>query len=141
MVEPDGTAGVAPARVDERRLADFKADPRLLMLAAMALLIGSGGAFAAWVLVKLIVLVTNLVWFGAADTLSRPMGSIHRGPWTVAAPALGGLVIGLVQAFNDGFTWMTPGSDWTQSIVFAILILILVLRPEGLLGERTPEGG
>ncbi|MDX6554078.1 MAG: hypothetical protein QOD86_273, partial [Miltoncostaeaceae bacterium] len=30
----------------------------------------------------------------------------------------------------------TPGSDWTQSIVFSILILILVLRPEGLLGER-----
>ncbi|RYC29887.1 CBS domain-containing protein [Lichenibacterium minor] len=101
MVEPDGTAGVAPARVDERRLADFKADPRLLMLAAMALLIGSGGAFAAWVLVKLIVLVTNLVWFGAADTLSRPMGSIHRGPWTVAAPALGGLVIGLMARFGS----------------------------------------
>ena len=33
-----------------------------------------------------------------------------------------------------------PGSDWTQSIVFTILILILVFRPEGLLGERTPEG-
>ena len=33
-----------------------------------------------------------------------------------------------------------PGSDWTQSIVFSILILILVFRPEGLLGERTPEG-
>jgi branched-subunit amino acid ABC-type transport system permease component len=25
--------------------------------------------------------------------------------------------------------------------VFSILILILVFRPEGLLGERTPEGG
>ena len=34
----------------------------------------------------------------------------------------------------------TPGPDWTQSIIFAILILILVFRPEGLLGERTPEG-
>ena len=28
-----------------------------------------------------------------------------------------------------------------ESIVFSILILILVFRPEGLLGERTPEGG
>ena len=27
-------------------------------------------------------------------------------------------------------------ADWTQSIVFSILILILVLRPEGLLGDR-----
>jgi branched-chain amino acid transport system permease protein len=33
-----------------------------------------------------------------------------------------------------------PGSDWTEAIVFSILILILVFRPEGLLGERTPEG-
>jgi branched-subunit amino acid ABC-type transport system permease component len=35
---------------------------------------------------------------------------------------------------------MTPGPDWSQSIIFGILILILVFRPEGLLGERTPEG-
>jgi len=47
----------------------------------------------------------------------------------------------LVQAFNEGLNWHAPGSDWTQSIVFSILILILVFRPEGLLGERTPEGG
>jgi branched-chain amino acid transport system permease protein len=33
-----------------------------------------------------------------------------------------------------------PGSDWTRSIVFGILIATLVFRPEGLLGERTPEG-
>ena len=32
------------------------------------------------------------------------------------------------------------GPDWTRSIVFGILIAILVFRPEGLLGERTPEG-
>ena len=49
--------------------------------------------------------------------------------------------IGLIEAFNEGLTWFTPGSDWTQSIIFSILILILVFRPEGLLGERTPEGG
>ena len=39
-----------------------------------------------------------------------------------------------------GSRWHAPGSDWTQSIVFSILILVLVFRPEGLLGERTPEG-
>ena len=49
-------------------------------------------------------------------------------------------MIGFVEAFNNGLGWHAPGSDWTQSIIFAILILILVFRPEGLLGERTPEG-
>jgi branched-chain amino acid transport system permease protein len=51
------------------------------------------------------------------------------------------VLIGLLQGWNEGLGWHSPGSDWTQSIVFAILILILVFRPAGLLGEQTPEGG
>ena len=65
------------------------------------------------------------------------LGGIGNLPGAV----LGAVLIGLIQAFNEGLNWHAPGSDWTQSIVFSILILILVFRPEGLLGERTPEGG
>jgi branched-chain amino acid transport system permease protein len=65
------------------------------------------------------------------------LGGIGNLPGAV----LGAIIIGLIQAFNEGLNWHAPGSDWTQSIVFSILILILVFRPEGLLGERTPEGG
>jgi branched-chain amino acid transport system permease protein len=65
------------------------------------------------------------------------LGGIGNLPGAV----LGALLIGMIQAFNNALSWHAPGSDWTQSIVFAILILILVFRPEGLLGERTPEGG
>ena len=53
-----------------RPLADFNADGRLLMLAFMAVIVGSAGAFAALGLVKLIALVTNLAWFGRLDTAS-----------------------------------------------------------------------
>jgi branched-chain amino acid transport system permease protein len=65
------------------------------------------------------------------------LGGIGNLPGAV----LGAMSIGFIQAYNEGLTWHMPGSDWTQSIVFSILILILVFRPEGLLGERTPEGG
>jgi branched-chain amino acid transport system permease protein len=65
------------------------------------------------------------------------LGGIGNLPGAV----LGALLIGFIQAFNEGLLWHAPGSDWTQAIVFSILILILVFRPEGLLGERTPEGG
>jgi branched-chain amino acid transport system permease protein len=65
------------------------------------------------------------------------LGGIGNLPGAV----LGAVLIGLIQQFNEGLSWHAPGSDWTQSLVFAILILILVFRPEGLLGERTPEGG
>jgi branched-chain amino acid transport system permease protein len=64
------------------------------------------------------------------------LGGIGNLPGAV----LGALVIGFIQSFNEGLTWYSPGSDWTRSIVFGILILTLVFRPEGLLGERTPEG-
>ncbi len=67
--------------------------------------------------------------------------AVFGGIGNLPGAVLGALLIGLIQAFNEGLSWHAPGSDWTQSIVFAILILILVFRPEGLLGERTPEGG
>jgi branched-chain amino acid transport system permease protein len=68
---------------------------------------------------------------------SAVLGGIGNLPGAV----LGAIIIGLIQQFNEGLSWHSPGSDWTQSIVFAILILILVFRPAGLLGEQTPEGG
>ena len=91
----------APSLGSGHRLGDFRADPRLLLLTAMALVVGTGGALAAWVLVKLISIVTNLVWFGAFDAVSRPMALAHPGPWMVAAPVLGGLVIGLMARFGS----------------------------------------
>jgi branched-chain amino acid transport system permease protein len=66
--------------------------------------------------------------------------AVVGGIGNLTGAVLGGVLIGLIQAFNEGLTVWTPGSDWTRSIVFGILIAILVFRPEGLLGERTPEG-
>ena len=74
---------------------------------------------------------------GQVADAAEHSGGIGNLPGAV----LGALLIGLIQAFNEGLNWHAPGSDWTESIVFSILILILVFRPEGLLGERTPEGG
>lgn len=51
---------------------------------------------------------------------------------------LGGLVIGLVQGLNDGLP-IAFGQQWSQTVVFAILIIILVFRPAGLLGKSITE--
>jgi branched-chain amino acid transport system permease protein len=51
---------------------------------------------------------------------------------------LGGYLIGILQAFNDGFDYAI-GQQWSQSVVFSVLILVLVFRPQGLLGERPTE--
>ena len=82
-------------------LGDFTADRQVLVLIAMALVVGSTGAAAAWLLLKLIALVTNLVWFGRLTTASVSLANATPGPWMVAAPALGGLIIGLMARFGS----------------------------------------
>ena len=66
--------------------------------------------------------------------------AVLGGIGNLTGAVLGAILIGMIQAFNEGLSWNAPGPAWTKSIVFGILILILVFRPEGLLGERTPEG-
>ncbi|WP_198949892.1 branched-chain amino acid ABC transporter permease [Kineosporia sp. A_224] len=49
---------------------------------------------------------------------------------------LGGVLIGLVQALNDRFGL---GVAYSQTVVFTILILLMVFKPEGILGKPTTE--
>jgi branched-chain amino acid transport system permease protein len=65
--------------------------------------------------------------------------AVLGGIGNLTGAVLGALLIGLIQAFNEGLSWHTPGAQWTTSIVFSILILILVFRPQGLLGEGTSD--
>jgi len=67
--------------------------------------------------------------------------AVLGGIGNLQGAVVGALLIGFIQDFNEGLSWHAPGPAWTQSIVFTILILILVFRPQGLLGEQTPEGG
>jgi branched-chain amino acid transport system permease protein len=66
--------------------------------------------------------------------------AVLGGIGNLSGAVLGALIIGFIQTFNEGLLWFAPGSDWTRTMVFGILILILVFRPEGILGEQTPEG-
>ncbi len=82
-------------------LGDFSTGPRVLVLAAMALVVGSVGAIAAWALMQLISLVTNLVWFGRFSSAALTLAHAVPGPWMVFIPAAGGLVIGLMARFGS----------------------------------------
>jgi branched-chain amino acid transport system permease protein len=66
--------------------------------------------------------------------------AVLGGIGNLSGAVLGAVCIGLIEQFNEGLELYSPGSDWTRSMIFGILIAILVFRPEGLLGERTPEG-
>ena len=87
--------------LSRREAGDFTTDKRVIALIGMAVIVGTGGAFAAWVLVSLISLVTNLVWFGRVSIHAVSLAEAPRSLWMVAIPVLGGLVIGLMARFGS----------------------------------------
>ncbi|MCZ7866036.1 chloride channel protein [Agrobacterium sp. ST15.13.013] len=92
----DFTGGLA-----RREAGDFTTDKRVLLLIGMAIIVGTGGALAAWVLVNLIALVTNIVWFGHFSTEPSSLANAPRSLWMVATPVVGGLIIGLMARFGS----------------------------------------
>ncbi len=62
---------MAPKPTPHARLqefGDFTTNPRVLVLAAMAIVVGSLGVGTAWVLLRLISLVTGIAYYGQATT-------------------------------------------------------------------------
>ena len=65
---------------------------------------------------------------------SAVLGGIGNLPGAV----LGGLLIGLIQGYNDALPHALH-QDWSQSVVFIVLILVMVFKPTGLLGKNEGE--
>src|SRR4051812_5839224 len=98
-MSPAGPPDAAIAH--QPRLADHSADRRMLLLAGMALVVGTGGAAAAWVLVHLIALVTNLAWYGRLSAEPAPIAAAAIGLKVVAIPVIGSLIVGLIARFGS----------------------------------------
>jgi branched-chain amino acid transport system permease protein len=64
--------------------------------------------------------------------------AVLGGIGNIRGAMVGGLLIGIVQRFVDALG-SGRGTEWSDPVVFAILILVLVLRPSGLLGSQVPE--
>lgn len=64
--------------------------------------------------------------------------AVLGGIGNLVGAVLGGVIIGLIQGINDGAAYGL-GPQWSQTVVFSILILLMVFKPEGLLGKRTTE--
>jgi CIC family chloride channel protein len=82
-------------------LRDFTADRRLLVLSAMALATGTFGAGAAWVLLKLIALVTNIAYFHVFSAATVYLSHARLGPGSIVIPVIGGIVVGLMARYGS----------------------------------------
>jgi branched-chain amino acid transport system permease protein len=84
-------------------------------------------------------LYQTTIWFfqGFTAGLIAFTAAVMGGIGNLRGAVLGGLIIGCIQQISDN----RIGSAWTPAVVFAYLVLIMVFRPQGLLGEETREAG
>ncbi|HVB73205.1 MAG TPA: branched-chain amino acid ABC transporter permease [Ktedonobacteraceae bacterium] len=112
-------------------------------------LIGTGLAGAAG-FIYLMKFPTTVFTIGFGLGLYAFTAAVVGGIGNIAGAMLGGLFIGLIQSLsniipdsndptNHGFGIPHGGGAWVEAIIFAILILILVFRPAGILGQQLPE--
>lgn len=91
---------LSPAR-ETPKLGDFTADRRVLLLMGMAVAIGSAAVAAAWMLLTLIILCTNITFHGQISLAHRPIASLPFGLFGMLVPVGGCLIIGLMARFGS----------------------------------------
>ncbi len=79
------------------------------------------------------------VWYfqGFTAGLIAFTAAVMGGIGNLRGAVLGGLIIGCIQQISDN----RIGNEWTPAVIFAYLVLIMVFRPGGLIGEETREAG
>jgi branched-chain amino acid transport system permease protein len=93
------------------------------------------------------------MWAANYGTVQHSMGflpglkaftaAVLGGIGNLAGAVVGGVLLGLVEALGAGYlgplTGGVLGSQYADIFAFAALILVLTLRPAGLLGERVAD--
>ncbi len=103
---------------------------------AMTFLIGSALAGAAG-FVSGVYYGTTWFFNGFEAGLKAFTAAVLGGIGNIAGAMLGGFCIGLIEAIATQY--IPNGAQWTNVVVFSVLVLVLIFRPSGLLGESLPE--
>ena len=77
------------------------------------------------------------IWFinGFRAGLIAFTAAVLGGIGNTTGAALGGFVIGFVEVMTAQYI----GFQWAEVTIFSVLILVLIFRPTGLLGQQLPE--
>jgi branched-chain amino acid transport system permease protein len=93
-------------------------------------IVGAGLACIAGVMAGLLVQIRPYMGFDLLLPLFA--AAILGGIGSIPGAMLGGLIIGLTEAFAVQII----GAEWRAAVSFIILVLVLMLRPQGLFGQR-----
>ena len=108
---------------------------------------------ATFIIGAALAAVAGVMWAANYGTVQHAMGflpglkaftaAVLGGIGNLAGAVVGGVLLGLVEAIGAGYlgelTGGVLGSHYADIFAFALLILVLTLRPSGLLGERVAD--
>jgi branched-chain amino acid transport system permease protein len=108
---------------------------------------------ATFIIGAALAAVAGVMWAANYGTVQHSMGflpglkaftaAVLGGIGNLAGAVVGGLLLGLVEAIGAGYlgdlTGGVLGSHYADIFAFVALILVLTLRPQGLLGERVAD--
>ncbi len=80
---------------------------------------------------------TTVFDLGFRQGLYAFTAAVLGGIGNLTGAVVGGILIGVIGAMNDQYI----GVRWTDIVIFTVLILVLVFRPRGLLGDRSAVQG
>ena len=108
---------------------------------------------ATFLIGAVLAAIAGVMWAANYGTVQHPMGflpglkaftaAVFGGIGNLAGAVVGGILLGLIESIGAGYigalTGGVLGSHYSDIFAFIVLIIVLTLRPSGLLGERVAD--
>ncbi|MBP8286832.1 MAG: branched-chain amino acid ABC transporter permease [Rhodoferax sp.] len=108
---------------------------------------------ATFVIGAVLAAIAGIMWAANYGTVQHTMGflpglkaftaAVFGGIGNLAGAVVGGVLLGLIESLGAGYIGMLTGgvlgSHYSDIFAFIVLIVVLTLRPSGLLGERVAD--
>jgi branched-chain amino acid transport system permease protein len=108
---------------------------------------------ATFVIGAALAALAGVMWAANYGSVQHTMGflpglkaftaAVFGGIGNLAGAVVGGVLLGLIEAMGSGYigtlTGGVLGSHYQDIFAFIVLILVLTMRPQGLLGERVAD--
>jgi branched-chain amino acid transport system permease protein len=108
---------------------------------------------ATFIIGAVLATLAGVMWASNYGTVHHAMGflpglkaftaAVFGGIGNLGGAVVGGLLLGLIESIGSGYlgelTGGVMGSQYSDIFAFLVLILILTLRPSGLMGERVAD--
>jgi branched-chain amino acid transport system permease protein len=108
---------------------------------------------ATFIIGAILAAIAGVMWASNYGTVNHTMGflpglkaftaAVFGGIGNLAGAVVGGILLGLIESLGAGYlgplTGGVLGSHYVDILAFVVLIIMLTLRPSGLLGERVAD--